>query len=380
MTRALSSDKVVFVDDKSSPGGAELSLVRYFEWAERSIAVELVAYEEGPLVDRATRAGVPVTVLFAPGEERPLFQKLVRLRAALSRSEARVVVCNSLNAAAHVALLPRWRGRRIVNYLRQSAIPFGASKLRRAFFRFFAHRRFDAVITNSQWTADSVAKVGVSRDRIDVAYPISGVLDVSPHKKNAGRLPQVRVLSLSRLSPLKGLHTVIESASILAKRGKSDLFEFSLAGGALFGEHDYAERLESMVAGELLPVTFYGHVDDVGRLLEEHDFLVLASIEPEPFGQVIIQGLSRGLITISTAQGGPMEIMEDGVSGFFYETGDANALADLLLALAEDPDRCGRVRDAALRRAEGFLDPITLKGLEQVLQDQLAALSRKAAD
>src|ERR1700704_3441600 len=87
--------------------------------------------------------------------------------------------------------------------------------------------------------------------------------------------------------------------------------------------------------------------------LERLDILVHASIIPEPFGQVVIEGMAAGLPVVAAGAGGPAEVIEDGVTGILYPPGDVGALASALRKLAAKPHlrerlgRAGRVQAAA---------------------------------
>ena len=68
--------------------------------------------------------------------------------------------------------------------------------------------------------------------------------------------------------------------------------------------------------------------------------LVHASITGEPYGQVIIEGMAAGKPVIATNGGGVPEIVVDGVTGYLVPMNDVNAMADAMIQLISDPDRC----------------------------------------
>ena len=75
-----------------------------------------------------------------------------------------------------------------------------------------------------------------------------------------------------------------------------------------------------------------GHVDDVVTLLEDHDVLVHCSTVPEPFGQVIVQGLAAGIPVVATDAGGPREILEGAPTSLRYPVGSPVGLTEAVAA------------------------------------------------
>ena len=83
-------------------------------------------------------------------------------------------------------------------------------------------------------------------------------------------------------------------------------------------------------------VLFAGFVDDIPSLLTDTDVVVHASVIPEPFGQVVLEGMAAGLPVVAAAAGGPLELIAHDVNGLLVPPGDRDALADQLRRLALD--------------------------------------------
>jgi len=78
---------------------------------------------------------------------------------------------------------------------------------------------------------------------------------------------------------------------------------------------------------------------------------VLASVR-EQFGQVLVEAMACGLPPVAVNRAGPAEIVQDGETGWLVEPDDADALAEALVAVVNDPEERRR-RGAAARRAAG---------------------------
>jgi glycosyltransferase involved in cell wall biosynthesis len=125
----------------------------------------------------------------------------------------------------------------------------------------------------------------------------------------------------------------------------------------MFGEAAYEASLHSLVdeLGLSGRVEFAGFREDVQRELLDANVLVHASLSPEPFGQVVVEGMAAGLPVVAAAAGGPAEIIESEVNGLLFTPGSVSALATELQRLAQDEalrDRLGaqaRIRAALFR-------------------------------
>lgn len=99
-------------------------------------------------------------------------------------------------------------------------------------------------------------------------------------------------------------------------------------------------------------VQVVGQVDSIGAYLAAADALILPSDQPEPFGLVVIEAFGRGRPAIVSRGGGPLDIVTDGVDGWLFELGSADALAELLRDLDRNTLRAAgaRARDTYLTR------------------------------
>ncbi len=83
-------------------------------------------------------------------------------------------------------------------------------------------------------------------------------------------------------------------------------------------------------------IIFTGLRNDISDILPSLDIFVHASINPEPFGRVIIEAMAASLSVIASDAGGPLEIIENGYDGLLFNMGDSDDLAKKLLSLVED--------------------------------------------
>ncbi len=119
-----------------------------------------------------------------------------------------------------------------------------------------------------------------------------------------------------------------------------------LIGGAHRAGAEYESALRQRIAELNLDdvVCFTGFRADVADVMNALDVVVHASVRPEPFGRVILEGMLLGKPVVAAAAGGVPELIADGQTGFLSAPGDAAALAERLVPL---------LRDAELRQAVG---------------------------
>ncbi len=156
-------------------------------------------------------------------------------------------------------------------------------------------------------------------------------------------------------------------------------FRLRMVGTPQFRAEDFElyDALQRKVLSDPLlrgSIEWHGYTNDVGQALS--DCTVLLHCRPdEPFGIALIEGMAAGLPIVAPAVGGPLEIVEHGVTGFLYPPGDAAAAASCLVRLLRDPDLTKRMGAASRRRVESHfsrerqlrLTRALLEPLERVL-------------
>lgn len=357
---------IVFIDHTSKLGGGELALKRYLEWSDKSHTVDLIVFEEGELAQAARQApGTTVHVLESSSKQGRVLE-LDRLLKKLPG----LVVANSLSSLIHVSFLPhRLRGR-LVYYLRHEAYTTDTPRLKRLFMQSYLFPFCKGFLANSRFTLKTLADPSLEA-KGQVVYTVAGI-SATPLSENISEPGRpLKVLSLSRLTPWKGVHRIVEAVNAVNRGTEKIQVELTVAGGALFGEEKYEAELKRMAQETPGSVNFTGHVQDVTTLLKEHDVLVSASIKPEPLGQVIIQGLSQGLVVLATDQGGAQELVENGKNGFLLQPDSGQAIARILTELVDSKTDTLALRQAATQSAEAFSDSRTLLLLDDALTSYL---------
>jgi glycosyltransferase involved in cell wall biosynthesis len=191
-----------------------------------------------------------------------------------------------------------------------------------------------------------------------------------PAKEDPGSASApLRVLYAGQLHAYKGVHTVLEAATILARQGVPPAV--TIAGD---GPAEYRARLAGLAAAAGAEVTFAGRLahDAMPAVYREHDVLVFPSVWREPFGLTHLEAMASGTPVVSTTEGGPADFLEHGVNSLVFPKEDAVALAERIARLAGDE----ALRRALARTARAMVE--TRFSMRRYVDD-LEALLREAA-
>jgi glycosyltransferase involved in cell wall biosynthesis len=101
-------------------------------------------------------------------------------------------------------------------------------------------------------------------------------------------------------------------------------------------------------------VFFTGRRYDIPKLMAAMDVIIHASVEAEPFGRVVIEGMAMGKVVVATNAGGVREIIENDVTGFLIPPRNSSVMAEIIVQLIKDPARRKDVEINARRRVERY--------------------------
>jgi len=93
-----------------------------------------------------------------------------------------------------------------------------------------------------------------------------------------------------------------------------------------------------------------GYRPDVPNYVNTLEILLHASVQPEPFGRVLLEGMAQRKPVIACRAGGAEEIIEDEASGLLYPPGDAGELAARIRRLLNDDAFASHIGEAGHRR------------------------------
>jgi D-inositol-3-phosphate glycosyltransferase len=173
-------------------------------------------------------------------------------------------------------------------------------------------------------------------------------------ERHDARADCLRIVTLSRLVPRKGVDTVIEALAQLRNA------ELIVAGGAStpgFDDDPEARRLSELARRLHVEnrVRFCGPVERalVPELLRSAG-VVACTPWYEPFGMVPLEAMACGVPVVASNVGGLADTVVDGLTGFHVPPRDSHALARALRRLRSPSVRTFMGRAASLRAQEHY--------------------------
>ena len=172
---------------------------------------------------------------------------------------------------------------------------------------------------------------------------------------------------LGRLVSDKGLDLLL---SVIADLKKSEILPRLTVIGT--GEDHMALRQQALSLGLDNQVTFVGAKvgDELVRLLNEHQILVVPSRWREPFGVVALEGIACGCVVVGSSGGGLKEAI--GKCGPTFPNGDQTALAQTLERLLTQPALLARYRANAPSHLLKHHQATVAKAYLQVIEEAIS--------
>lgn len=153
----------------------------------------------------------------------------------------------------------------------------------------------------------------------------------------------LHVVFAGRLTAVKRVDLVIATANRLAEQYPDLPVRFSI-----FGDGPLRDRLEAMNR-EQRRVSFMGHCDDMERVVEAADILLLPS-DHEGLPMILLEAMRAGVAIVTHAVGGIPALLDEGGCGVLIETQSEAAYAGAIHRLAVQPTERERLIGRARER------------------------------
>ncbi len=198
-------------------------------------------------------------------------------------------------------------------------------------------RSVNGFIFNSPITRESVLSL-VDKDKPYVIAPPGGdrlgSLETEAISARAVESGPLRLVFLANVTPLKGLHVVLNALQQLPPTN----YQLNVIG-SIDVDPKYAADMEKLVGslGLSACVHFCGILNGEALIdeLRKAQVMVIPSYY-EGFGIAVLEGMAFGLPAIGTTAGAIPQLVTDGKNGYLIEPGNDETLANRLATLASD--------------------------------------------
>jgi len=203
-------------------------------------------------------------------------------------------------------------------------------------------RRTHVVIGVSREVCNQLMAMGIGDSKtvrhISIGLELAQFTDCDVHRgelrRELGIPGDVALIGIvARLVPIKGHKVFFEAARRLHDQ-RAGKVKFLVVGD---GELRQPLAKEAQDLGLEDQVIFTGFRSDLKRIYADLDGVALSSYN-EGTPVALIEALAAGRPGVATRVGGVPELIEDGVTGFLIDSGDAGAMADRLGWLLDHPE------------------------------------------
>lgn len=384
--------QVLFLDQTGRLGGAELMLLDIA--AARAADSEVALFQDGEFRTALENAGVKTNV-FKLGDEASTVDKQAGLGSILNSIPAildltlqiaqaarsfDVVYANTAKALIIGGPAARLAGRPLVFHLHDIIADGHFSTLNQQALVFCANHCAGRVIANSEATKAAFIASG---GRAELCVVIPNGFHIPAKRSSIAKMQALRaglgippdawtVLMAGRLAHWKGQHVLLEALKAVPSA------HAVLLGDALFTDEDrwYAQQLHSQAEEPALAgrIHFAGFQDYTMPYFDMANAVVHASVFPEPFGRVIVEGMLACKPVIASRAGGAAEILQNEETGLLVAPGDAQELAAALLRLQNEPGfASGIARQAQLAAREIY----ALQAVQDKIESAIRQISSR---
>ncbi|MBI5316138.1 MAG: glycosyltransferase family 4 protein [Nitrospirae bacterium] len=164
-------------------------------------------------------------------------------------------------------------------------------------------------------------------------------------------LNPIRCVIAGRLIEDKGHHLAVQA--VLSARAAGHDVQLDVFGGPL-DNNSYFDRLRTL-AEQSRPqecIRFMGFSKDLRLLHQSYALGLQCRISPEPCSVWVCETLLDGLPLIASDSGGTSELVEEGITGFMFRSGDVEDLTSKLIKMAADLSGLKAMRRHAYARGQ----------------------------
>ena len=219
------------------------------------------------------------------------------------------------------------------------------------------YRQFRAVFSRSDDYATKLEGLGIKPERLVRLTPGFDNEQFSPEKRDPSVWPGVgvpergvKVMYCGRVSTEKNLPLLVERWDEIRRRIEETGTSAHLV---IIGDGPYRAEMERQLDGQNAHFLGFKRGEELATLYASSDVFVFPSTT-DTLGQVVMEAQASGVPVVAADEGGPKEVIRDGVTGRVLPIDDADAWADAIVGLATDDETRERMGAAGVEHMTNF--------------------------
>lgn len=209
------------------------------------------------------------------------------------------------------------------------------------YMKYF-YKPFKLILSRSEQYMESLEKLGFSRSRMAKLEPGIQLDDFDAKHKDASAWDEyglsrdsVKVLYVGRISTEKNLPMLTAIWPQVRERARAAGVDARLV---IVGGGPYLNEMKSALGGHGAVFPGFKHGTELAMLYASADMFVFPSLT-DTLGQVVLESQASGIPVIVADQGGPKEVVDDGLTGRVLPGDKASAWVDAVSELVIQHDK-----------------------------------------
>jgi len=190
--------------------------------------------------------------------------------------------------------------------------------------------KIDVFLSPSNTLRDFYIKNGVNKNKVILSKYGFDKARIKYRRKLFLKNKYITFGFVGRIIPAKGIHILIEAFNKIQNKKGSVLKIFGNLGNAGIYLRKLAKENIYFMGGF--------NNEDIDKILDEIDILVVPSIWYENSPLVIQEAFLKGIPVITSNIGGMAELVKDGENGYLFDIGNAESLKSIMEKLINNPN------------------------------------------
>ena len=207
-------------------------------------------------------------------------------------------------------------------------------------------------LLNSGERKYAIEVLGISPDKIHVvANGIPDYLLDLPFELITEEDKTIRIAQVSTFIPRKGIKYSIPALNNILSRYPNVEISF-LGTGTILSADEISAHFDPNVSDRVTGIPWFDH-QTLPKLLEGHHVKLFPTLS-EGFGKGLVEAMACGLAPVTTATGGPLDIVSDRHDGLIVPLRDSKAIEQALEDLITDRSKLNQLRQNARTTAQKY--------------------------